>query len=271
MSSENQISDKNPIIVYEKYRPNGELKSVIQYLDEVSVKQEKFYQLPVWKIALFFMLLLALFIILIASIVLSTSKRSAFYQENCDGRSCLKVLNLKCLNRTCSCVKNQYYLKGCFNKINYLETGCLKNSNYCADGKNLTCVDGACKCSNTSFWSGTNCYLKSSYGGYCTTNEQCFADSKIICDINRKKCLCNSNRFNYTLHFLFVVTRSQFYDILVSRFWDGNVCYLKATVNENCNTALPCNDNYNLNCQNGTCLYVFFANYCINSFKLFYK
>ena len=185
-----------PIVVQENFRENGELKSVLQYVDDNSTKKSKFYLLPFWLLVVSSILLLALLILFISAVTLAASKRSGLYKENCIRRSCMKGLNLKCINQTCSCLTNQYYLNGCFNKKNYLEIGCMGSASYYIDGKNLTCIDGACKCNKKSFWNGSSCYLKSLYGGICTTDNQCFfTETRVTCDLTRKKCLCNSDRF----------------------------------------------------------------------------
>jgi hypothetical protein len=194
MSSEENIRPE-PFIVQEKFKKNGELKSVLQYIDDNSTKKsKKFYSLPIWHLVMFSILLFAILILFISGVNLASSKQPGLYKENCIRRSCLNGLNLKCINQTCSCLTNQYYLNGCFNKKTYSEIGCMKNASYCVDGKNLTCIDGVCKCSKNSFWNGYSCYLKSNYGGVCFTNDQCFTDSQVTCDLKRKKCLCSSNR-----------------------------------------------------------------------------
>ena len=172
------------------YRENGELKSVLQYIDRTEeTKNSK--KCPFWLLTMFGYLFVALLIILAASFYVRFAPRPAFYNESCATRSCLKGLNMKCINGTCVCQSNQYYLKGCFTKLNYSQK-CIRNS-YCSNLLYLVCLDGVCKCNSSSYWNGSTCLAQIEYGKSCSLSNQCLAGKEMICDSTLKVCTCNTN------------------------------------------------------------------------------
>jgi hypothetical protein len=188
MPTPNNIPE--PKIFMLNYRENGELKSVLQYNDRFEVTKHR-KNCPCWLLTMFGYILFSILIILAAALYASFAPRSAFYSENCTTRSCLKGLNLTCINGTCLCKSNQYYLKGCFSKLNYLQK-CHGNS-YCTNLKNLVCLDGVCKCNSSSYWNGTTCLVQIEYGKSCSFSNQCLVGKEMICDTTLKVCSCNTN------------------------------------------------------------------------------
>ena len=186
-----------PKIVFRNFDDTGKLRSIIQYIDKNKEENlSKSTMLPFWCIGTFCYLCSAILIILGASLYLVLTGRSGLYGESCVNRSCLKVLNMKCINGTCSCLSNQYYMKGCNMKKNYLEQ-CLPYINTCLDNQNLTCLDGVCKCRNTSYWNGFKCVSNAGYSETCSSNNQCLLGPQMICDSSRTSCLCDTNRLFY--------------------------------------------------------------------------
>ena len=194
MHRQRKMPSKSPIIFMINYRKNGKLKSIYQYIDHnESNKRLRSKYLPFWQFVMLCNFILAILIILAASLYVAFSKRPGLYNESCVSRSCLTQLNLKCINGTCLCPSTQYYMKGCFNKKTYLQT-CMGNSSYCIDGKSLFCLDGVCKCNSNSYWNGSSCAPQLSYGKACNSNSQCLAGTQMTCDSVSKICSCPSNR-----------------------------------------------------------------------------
>ena len=185
-----------PVILWKKYSKKGKLQSIFQLSskDSSSGNCSRFMLISKWKVVIFLYLFTALMILIAADLYITFANRPGFYNESCTSRSCLSKLNLICNGGLCMCSANQYYLKGCFNKKNYLES-CMGNVSYCIDGKNFVCNDGVCKCRDDNYWNGFNCASKSGYGGFCNNNDQCFVKNQITCNITKNKCLCSSNRY----------------------------------------------------------------------------
>ena len=221
------------VIVKIKTRPNGDIKSIWQYLNNSDENADrKKISLPIWLLVILLYGLLGVLIFFSSSIYLTASKRPAFLNESCTGRSCLSQLNMKCINKKCSCLPTQYYLKGCHDKKSYLQP-CIVNATVCIESGNLVCQDGVCKCTNTNYWNGKMCISKSSYASFCTKNDQCITEAELVCDATRQMCTCLENRF-----------------------WDGYSCFPKQTLGENCLDTSGCMDWQNLTCSNGLCSYV---------------
>ena len=220
-------SNLQPVTFFENYDGNGELKSIIQYVDK-NIK-EKMCLVPKWALALSFLGSLFILIFLSASLYMFFSPRSALYQENCEKRSCVKNFNLKCINKTCLCENNYLYIDKCIMKKNYFEQ-CHMTS-MCKEGKNMTCLDGVCKCNQQSYWNGSVCRTKSTINQPCTNHSQCLTSHALYCDKNTNKCACD----NY------------------GRFWDQTSCFPKRTINERCNSNSECRIWENSICSNGKC------------------
>ena len=189
-----KMSSVSPIIIMINYRKNGELKSIYQYIDHREPQKRlrnKF--VPFWLLVMLCYLIFAILIILAASLYVKFSKRPGLYNESCASRSCLKQLNLKCINGTCLCPSTQYYMKGCFNKKTYLQQ-CMGNSSYCINGQNLVCLDGVCKCNRNSYWKGSSCVPQLTYATPCNSSSQCLAGTQMTCDSIFKICSCPTNR-----------------------------------------------------------------------------
>ena len=176
-----------PMVILENYKEDGELKSVLQYKDD---SKKRFILIPKWVVVLACAIAIFLFFTLIVSlIVVSSAKPPATFQQSCEGRSCMKNLNLKCLNNTCQCDTGYFYISKCVLKKSFMEQ--CKNTSQCKDNANLVCNDGVCKCKAFAYWDGKQCINKTSYGQPCTNNSQCLTNNAIICDKNTSTCSCD--------------------------------------------------------------------------------
>ena len=113
-------SKVTPIVFFKSYAANGELKSIIQYknLD----KENKKCLIPRWVLVLSISWCLFISLILIAALAaVYFAQRPALYKESCVSRSCVKDLNLKCINKTCLCETGYIYIDKCTLKKSYLE------------------------------------------------------------------------------------------------------------------------------------------------------
>ena len=218
---------KEPIVYYKNYDENGELKSVVQYIDK-DLKHDECL-VPKWLIGLWCIGCLFVSILLAASLILFFSPRKAFYQENCEKRACLKDLNLKCINKTCLCESGYIYIDKCILKKNYQEKCHI--TTICKDNTNMLCMDGVCKCGQESYWNGTMCKIKSTFNQACTTDSQCLISQLLYCDLTQKRCTCDS-----------------YY-----RFWDRTSCFPKRTINERCNAISECRSWESTICLNNKC------------------
>lgn len=182
------------------YHKNGRLKSVWQYSKETNnYNKRDYFYIPEWMIFMVSLFLLAILIVLLAGfIIFYTAPRNAFYGEDCSRRSCVKGLNMKCINKTCSCFSNQYYNRGCKNKASYMKQ-CFSyiNASSCEDNKGFTCLDGVCKCDdNVSYWNGKKCIAKKAYKETCQYTEQCIPNLMLSCSTSFKLCMCDDSRYN---------------------------------------------------------------------------
>lgn len=194
VESNNDTNTVQAITYKINYNPDGSLKSILQYIDHTK-KNKKFIYILTWVFVLMLLLLLTLFIIIIAGVVIFYgAARPAIYGEECTRRSCVKGLNMKCIDYQCTCLSNQYYSRGCKDKKSYLEQ-CGGDSLHCEDNRNLTCIDGVCKCnSDVSYWNGQKCIFKKSYKETCQTIQDCLDNLILDCNPQRKQCLCSDKR-----------------------------------------------------------------------------
>jgi len=230
------MTKKEPVIFYENFDENNNLKSVIQYID----KEEKSDKclVPKWLVGLGFIGSVFISILLAASLILYFSPRHSLYQESCEKKSCVKDLNLKCINKTCLCETGYIYIDKCVLKKNYQDKCHI--TAICKDETKLICLDGVCKCAPESYWNGTMCQVKSTYNQVCTKDSQCLTSQLLYCDLTQKKCICDS----------------------YNRFWDESSCFPKRTINERCNVVSECRSWENTICLNSKCkiLLLFYKN-----------
>ena len=198
MPKKSEVIPLEPLYKKQSYTKTGELKSIIQIVDNsqrinLLAKRNNAF-VPVWIIGLFLSLVGAIIILISASIYINTVPRSALYSESCVSKSCLAGFNTKCINGTCACLSNQYFMKGCVFKSNYSQFCPLANSSYCTSGLGLVCLNGICQCNSTSRWNGFYCVPKSNYDGFCTNNDYCYVDANSFCNLTHSKCACTSDR-----------------------------------------------------------------------------
>ena len=184
----NQIE---PSEVFKTFDENGNLQSVIQY--KFPKKEINGFQVPKWTLVTGSLMVLSILITLIAAIVVVVlAPRNALHNENCKARSCIGNLGLKCINNTCECPPEYVYIDKCRLRQNYLENCASPNS--CKEGKNLTCIDGVCKCNSKSYWDGKVCLKTGTYNSKCSDSIQCFTNSILYCDKSLGKCACDTAR-----------------------------------------------------------------------------
>jgi hypothetical protein len=184
---------KKPIIVEKNYKKDGELKSVLQYIDK---KKAKICLIPKWIFITAASILSFILISLIAAVVVvSLAKTPVNYQQSCEGRSCMKGMNLKCVNNTCVCDTGYYFINNCTLKKNF--SGQCHLTSHCKDNVNLLCLDGVCKCDTHQYWNGAICIANptepsSMHGSSCSSNKQCITNAEMYCDTSLGICTCNN-------------------------------------------------------------------------------
>ena len=148
-------------------------------------------QIPTWLLYLLAILFALLLTILIAALSI-LFKKPAKLNENCSDRSCEANLGLQCIEKTCQCLSNQYYLYGCKDKRNYAET-CLYNYQ-CIDNTLMLCIGGTCTCNSTMYWNGKVCVKRKNLNEPCS-GDQCLTSLMLYCSA-AKKCECDwENRY----------------------------------------------------------------------------
>lgn len=216
----------NNKVLFERYNFNGFIETKVVIVSQPK-KSPNAKQLPVWVNVLIPSLVVFLSIILVTAVVVVwNGKRPGLYGEDCIGRSCETKLGLKCINSTCLCQLNQYYLKKCNEKKSFGET-CHNSIDDCKSG--MICFNGKCGCYKNTTWSGVKCIQKGSFEDVCDITA-CDDTKMLSCDSESKFCMCNSERF-----------------------WSGKSCILKKNYGELCYSKESCNDGKNLICTNGIC------------------
>ncbi len=186
-----KISKPNSKILYENYRENGDLKSIVRLYDNNKDDDKKHCLIPKWALVLSITGFCIIFAILFTALfTVYFAERHGLYQESCMRRSCLKDLSLKCINSTCQCDTGYIYIDKCFIKKDYLQKCHL--TSYCIDNTSMICMDGVCKCSDLKYWNGKACTNKVSYAKSCTSDTQCLTQSMLYCDTITGKCTCDN-------------------------------------------------------------------------------
>jgi hypothetical protein len=184
-----------PIILFESFDQNGELKSVIQYVNRKD-ETSKYCLIPKWCMGLASLFCAFILLILFSAIfIVSTASRPGLYKESCVGRSCVKDFGLVCKNYTCDCPTGYLYIDKCTYKKTFLEK--CNGNQYCLDNTNLVCLDGVCKCNTTQYWNNKICTNVLTYGISCKTDIQCNSMLNLYCDLKYGICGCDSSRLVY--------------------------------------------------------------------------
>ena len=153
------MTKNEPVIHYKRYDKNNKLKSIIQYIEK-DEKHDKCL-VPKWLIGLSAIGTIFISILLAASLILFFSPRHSLYKESCEKKTCVKDLELKCINKTCLCETGYIYIDKCTLKKNYQEKCHI--SAICKDNTKMICLDGVCKCDSESYWNDYMCQIKSTY------------------------------------------------------------------------------------------------------------
>ena len=109
-------------VVHANYSDDGELQSVIKAFKKKPDLTGHFL-VPKWLLVLGVLMATSILITLMASIfVVVLAPRPGLINESCAQRSCLKDLNLKCINKTCQCSAGYFYTNKCILTKNYMES-----------------------------------------------------------------------------------------------------------------------------------------------------
>lgn len=173
-------------------KPNGELRSVYFLVEHIGSKGN-YWRIPKWAmwlggIGAAFILLL----IITSQVVVYFAPRPGLYNETCAARSCFTQLKLKCINKICDCLPNNYYASECVPKKSYSEN--CNHDYQCRDNTNMSCLNGVCACDSNYYFNGVSCVVKSTLKGACTSDSMCLPNKMLICHPTKKVCYCNSAR-----------------------------------------------------------------------------
>lgn len=175
-------------LICERYYNNDK----IPYKIEIYNKEKKNTRYgSTWIGVLLCLLLITLIIVFIASLFLLKWKRPGLYLEDCNQRSCVPGLGLKCINSICQCPSESYYSKQCLLRKSYHDF-CHNAHKQCES--ELICLNGKCTCNQTQFWTGLKCLNRASYSQSCET-KSCLDSLFLICNSFSKVCVCDSTRF----------------------------------------------------------------------------
>lgn len=178
-------------LILETQRDNGKLKSKIYIFRDTLKSPLGYISMPQWALVIIGLTLALLIGILVAAVdILVYAKSPGLYLESCDKRSCKSGLNLKCINKLCTCLSDQYYAASCMNKKDYLQN-CL--ATYQCKESTLICWDGLCVCNITSYWNGQSCYKRRTYREICS-GDQCLTTSMLYCNTTIGICTCSTDR-----------------------------------------------------------------------------
>lgn len=150
---------------------------------------------------------------------------------------CLTNLSLSCSSTTtppsCQCANNYWYnLTKCTPKFLYGSS--CNNSLQCDSTLLLTCNTTAqiCTCNQTEYvWDGTQCVIRRTIGGACTSDSQCLVRQNLTCATSgvwNNTCACPTNYYWNTT---------------------SSLCELKKLWNSTCVTSYECYDGGYLSCQ----------------------
>ena len=179
-------------VVHANYSDDGELQSVIKAFKKKPDLTGHFL-VPKWLLVLGVLMATSILITLMASIfVVVLAPRPGLINESCAQRSCLKDLNLKCINKTCQCSAGYFYTNKCILTKNYMESCHLISD--CKANSNLSCLNGNCNCKNSQYWNGKTCSNRVSYGKTCSYDDQCLANLNLICNTTKGTCDCKDDR-----------------------------------------------------------------------------
>lgn len=187
------------------------------------------FEVPTWLVvlsAMFITFILTIFIA--ASTIFLNARRPGLHGEDCIRRSCEKRLGLRCINSTCLCSNDKFYLKGCNEKKSFGDN--CHNSIHQMCDYGMICFNGKCSCEKGFTWNGIKCLKKGSYGDYCS-NFDCDDSLNLICDSRDEMCKCD----------------------LSTRFWSGQTCILLRGFNQKCFDSTECRSDKGLMCLNGYC------------------
>lgn len=195
---EHKFSSKNELI-YDRDHFTGYIFTKLLVFKKYT--KVKGCLIPTWLRYLLGLLFALLLATMIAALVILL-KKPAQHKESCSDRSCEKNLGLHCIDKTCQCLTNQYYLGGCKDKKTYSEL-CFYDYQ-CSDNTNMLCIGGACTCNVTMYWNGKKCVQRKNLYEPCT-GDQCLTTLMLFCNSVTKKCECDwENRYFLTFKSIFL-------------------------------------------------------------------
>ncbi|RMZ93301.1 prion-like-(Q N-rich) domain-bearing 25 [Brachionus plicatilis] len=182
--------------------------------------------IPKWIVVAGTILFIGLVAIFAASLAIAlTAQPNGLYNQSCSSRSCENKLGLKCIEGTCLCPENHFYLDKCYTPSSL--DGICRQDDHCKQDEFLVCGIGSkCSCSYDRYWNGkiNRCSLRKTFNEACDGDE---CQSTFVCQSQICRCLDNE-RFYY----------------------DGNNCMPKKTYSQSCGVSSECLDSEKTRCQN---------------------
>ncbi|CAF0956209.1 unnamed protein product [Brachionus calyciflorus] len=232
------IMDENSYILQSPKDKNGQFTEYVYKIEKspatknLILWEKGIVEIPRWIVyasILVFIFILTLFIA--SLVVLGNLKPDSIYGESCATTPCSKALNLKCINKTCTCDTNKYYNGKCSDLSKYNES-CIFTSN-CDSTQMLTCVYSTCLCDSTRYWSSTNskCVDRVTYNQDCN-GDQCKLNINIACNLNSGLCDCSDPSVYY---------------------WNLNECVVKKNYGQTCSSDIECLDSEMTVCDGNKC------------------
>ncbi len=150
---------------------------------------------------------------------------------------CITNQSLICSSTTnppsCQCSNGSWYNSTtCTSQ--FLSGSTCTNSLQCDSTLLLTCnlTAGICTCNESSYiWDGTQCVIRRTIGGACSSDGQCLASQNLICPTSgvwNSTCACPTNYYWNTTN---------------------SLCVLQKLWNETCESSYECYGGGNLSCE----------------------
>jgi hypothetical protein len=142
-----------------------------------------------------------------------------------------------CISGICNCLSTQYFNKmnsKCESLLSINDT--VTQSDACDSGKGLSCISSICQCNSTQFWrsNSSGCVNYYSYNeGICTSDDQCRANTNLICRKNGTSCNCPTTVNNGLCDCPTRVDNKELY-------WNGSSCVEAGEYGDTCSNWYEC-------------------------------
>jgi hypothetical protein len=153
-----------------------------------------------------------------------------------------------CISGVCNCLSTEYFKitnSKCESLLLINET--CNQSDACNSGKGLSCVATICQCNSTQFWksNSSGCINYYSYNqGTCSSDNQCKANTNLICRISGASCQCPTTVSNGFCDCPTRVANKELY-------WNGSSCVEAGEYGDTCTDWYQCKvltNSYSLSC-----------------------